>query len=66
MIWNCYHFYKHNTKLTKNQNIFKNSNLFKNDKQKNILCTMTTISIYYNKLQKQLLQNSFIWKKKFG
>jgi hypothetical protein len=29
-------------------------------------CTITTISIYYNKLQKQLLQNSFVWKKEFG
>jgi hypothetical protein len=28
-------------------------------------CTWTTISIYYNKLQKKLFQNSFIWKSFF-
>jgi hypothetical protein len=29
-------------------------------------CTWTTIGIYYNKLQKKMFQNSFIWKKKIG
>jgi hypothetical protein len=29
-------------------------------------CTWTTISIYYNKLQKKLFQNSFIWKNNLG
>jgi hypothetical protein len=29
-------------------------------------CTRTTIDIYYNKLQKNLLQNSFVCKKHFG
>jgi hypothetical protein len=51
------------TKFTKNQNILKNSYLFKNDEKKHISCTWTTISIYYNKLPKQLFQNE---KKKLG
>jgi hypothetical protein len=38
--------------FTRNQDTFKNSHLFKNNKQKNMLCTGTTISIYHNKLQK--------------
>ncbi len=38
----------------------------KNDEKRNISCIWTIISIYYNKLQKTLFQNSFIWKKKFG
>jgi hypothetical protein len=29
-------------------------------------CTWTTIGIYYNKLQKTMFQNSFIWKKKMA
>jgi len=40
---------------------FKNSYLFKNDKQKNMSCTRTTISVYYNKVQKQLFKNSLVW-----
>jgi len=52
MIWNCYHFYKHNIKFTRNYNTFKNSYLFKNDEQK-LSCNRTTTSIYYNKLPKK-------------
>jgi hypothetical protein len=50
----------------RNENTLKNSYLLKNDKQKNMSCTMTTISINYNKLQKQLLQNSLYEKKNLG
>jgi hypothetical protein len=55
MIWSCYHFYKQNTKFIRNQNTLKNSYLLKNDKQKNMSCIETTISIYYNKLQKNII-----------
>jgi len=34
--------------------------------KKNMSCTWIIISIYYNKLQKKLFQNSFIWKSFFG
>jgi hypothetical protein len=44
----------------------KKSYLLKNDKNKIKSCTWTTIRNYYNKLQKKLFQNSFIWKKFFG
>jgi hypothetical protein len=38
--------------FTKNHDTFKFSYLLKNDEEKNISCIWTTISIYYNKLQK--------------
>jgi hypothetical protein len=66
MIWNYYHLKRWNTKFTKNQDTFKNLYLLKNDKEKNMSCIWTTINIYYNKLQKQLFQSSFIWKSFFG
>jgi hypothetical protein len=34
-----------------------------NDDEKDMSCTWTIINIHYNKLQKKLFQNSFIWKK---
>jgi hypothetical protein len=34
MIWNYYHFKKHNIEVTKYLHTFKFSYLFKNDKQK--------------------------------
>ncbi len=46
------------TKFTRNHDTFKNT--LKNDTQKNMSCIGTTISMYYNKLQKNLFQNSSI------
>jgi len=53
-------FLKTNTEFTRNQDTFKNSYLLKSNEEKNMSCTWTIISIYYNKLQKTLFQNSFI------
>ncbi len=58
IVGNFYYFYKQNTKFTRNWDTFKTS--LKNDKQKNMPCIGTTISIYYNKLQIKLFQNSFV------
>jgi hypothetical protein len=60
MILNYYHLKICNTKFTRNYDTFKNSYLLKNDEEKNMSYTWTTISIYYNKLQKKMFQNSFI------
>jgi hypothetical protein len=54
-----------NNEFIMNQHTFKNSYLFQNDFKKNTSCIGTTISIHYEKLQKQLFQNSFVWKKYF-
>jgi hypothetical protein len=63
MIWNYYHLKYIYIECTSNYDIFKKSHLFKNDDEKDMSCTWTIINIDYNKLQKQLFQNSFIWKK---
>jgi len=60
------HFYKQNIEFTRNQDTFKNSHLFKNDKQKNMSCIGTTISIYHNKLQENCSKIHSYEKKKFG
>ncbi len=49
-----------NNEFIMNQHTFKNSYLFQNDFKKNTSCIGTTISIHYEKLQKQLFQNSFV------
>jgi hypothetical protein len=66
MIWNYNHLKKWNTEFTRNQDTFKNSYLLKNDKEKNISCTWTTISIHYNKLQKKSFKIHSYEKVFFG
>jgi hypothetical protein len=65
MIWNCYHFLKHNIEVTKYLHTFKFSYLFKNDKQKNRSCIGTIVNIFYKNLQNISLKNSFVWKHCF-
>jgi hypothetical protein len=50
MIWKYYHFKRRSIEFTKNKDTFKNSYILKNNEEKNMLCTWTTMNIYYNKL----------------
>jgi hypothetical protein len=52
MIWNYYHL-KIKHWIYKELGHFQNSYLLKIDEEKNMLCTWKTMSIYYNKLQKE-------------
>jgi hypothetical protein len=45
-----------------NKHSFKFSYLFQNDFFKNHIMYWDNYNIHYNKLQKQLFQNSFVWK----
>jgi len=63
MIWNCYHFYKHNTKFTRNQDIFKNSIFIQKWFKKKHVMYWDNYKHYYKKLQK--IVPKFIRIKKF-